>query len=478
MKSKTKFTAGAIARACRGRLVAGSESKRAAAVSIDSRTIAPGQAFVAIRGARHDGHQYVPDAARAGASVLVVERAEGAGCLGTGRLGAWALRRDVAVVQVEDTTRALVDLAAWHRMRLGGTVLAVTGSCGKSTVKAMLAAILGRTGRCAAAQKSFNNRIGMSLTLLNADVEDEFVVLEMGTNHPGEIDELARCARPHVGVITCIGDAHLQGLGDRHGVREAKAELIPHLAHDGLLLLNADDRMCMSLAKRFEGEVRTFGFSGAADVRPADVRREAGCMAFEFGGREFRLPFAGRHNVVNAAAALGAATWAGADLDGARDSLAEVSLPSLRQQVRRIENVTFVEDCYNSNPTAMRAAVAAFLEEPVQGRRVVVCGDMLELGPRSPEMHVEVGRMLAFGGVDLLVAVGPMGVFLLEGWNSLARDDQSATHYLTAEDAWRPLWENLKAGDGVLLKGSRLMGLERITEEIDEHIESEERAAA
>ncbi|MDP6106928.1 MAG: UDP-N-acetylmuramoyl-tripeptide--D-alanyl-D-alanine ligase, partial [Candidatus Brocadiia bacterium] len=374
MKSKTKFTAGAIARACGGRLVAGSESKHAAAVRTDSRTVASGQAFVALRGGRHDGHDYVPDAMRARASVLVVERVEGA-------WGGFPGALDVALVQVEDTTRALVDLAAWHRMRLGGTVLAVTGSCGKSTVKTMLAAILGRTGRCAAAQKSFNNRIGMSLTLLNADVEDEFVVLEMGTNHPGEIDELARCARPHVGVITCIGDAHLQGLGDRHGVREAKAELIPHLARDGLLLLNADDRMCMSLAKRFEGEVRTFGISGAADVRPTDVRREAGCVAFEFGGREFRLPFAGQHNVINAAAALGAAKWAGADLDEARGSLAEVSLPSLRQQVRRRENVTFVEDCYNSNPTAMRAAVAAFLEEPVQGRRVVVCGDMLELGP-------------------------------------------------------------------------------------------------
>jgi len=473
MDQAPKFTAGQIAMACSGSLVVGDWNAGADVIGTDSRTAAPGQAFVALVGEKHDAHAFVPVALEAGAAIVVVQRTD----------AAWRVGAGTAVVQVADTTRALLDLAAWHRARLRGAVIAVTGSCGKSTVKTILAALLATRGRCTAAQKSFNNRIGVSLTLLGAEVDDGFVVLEMGTNHFGEIEELASCARPDAGIITCIGESHLQALGDRQGVLSAKAELIPHIAREGLLVLNADDPLCMSLARRFGGRVITFGTDDKADVQAMHVRREAGGMVFRLGlhGAEpapFRLPFTGQHNVMNAAAALAAATWAGVGLDDARRALAQVGLPALRQQVRQIHGITFVMDCYNSNPTAMRAALRAFLDEPTGGRRVVVCGDMLELGPKAPEMHVRLGRVLGLTQVDTLVAVGPLGVYLLEGWNSLARDAQKALHFLSPDQAWRPLWDCLSPGDIVLVKGSRAMELEKIVEHIARHVAELKKSAA
>lgn len=468
MKKRDRFTAAAIARACRGELVAGNWKKRASAICADSRAIEAGQAFLALVGDKYDAHDFVPDVARAGASIVIVSRVD----------QSWRLPGHVAVVAVPDTGRALMDLAAWHRARLKGTVVSVTGSCGKSTVKTMLAAVLARSGACSAAPKSFNNRIGVSLTLLAADVEDRFVVLEMGTNHFGEIDELVRMARPHAGVITCIGDCHLEHLGNRRGVREAKAEMVPHIARDGLLALNADDPLCMSLAPRFDGQVRTFGMTRPADVHPINARREAGCMVFELWGRTMRLPFTGHHNVMNAAAALAVAGWAGVPLDEARAALAEVKLPELRQQVRQIRGVTLVEDCYNSNPTAMRAALRTFVDEPVSGRRVVVCGDMLELGEQAPQLHIRVGRALALAGIDVLVAVGEMSAFLLEGWNAVAGANQVGWRVPTPEEAWRPLWDSVKPGDSVLIKGSHGMRMERIGQWIAEYVDAQKKSAA
>jgi len=459
-KLRHRFTAGMMLKDCGGTLAAGRRRQGACGISTDSRTIEKGEAFLALVGPNHDGHDFVPQAIEAGASIVVAMR----------RDEQWRLPRNVALILVGDTTRALVRLAAMHRRRLRGKVLSVTGSCGKSTVKTMLGAILSRAGRCGIAQRSFNNRIGLSLSLLDSEVEDDFTVLEMGTNHPGEIDELARCAKPHAGIITCIGECHLEGLGDRIGVMEAKAELIPHLDPDGVLILNADDPLCASLGARFAGEVRTFGFSGRADVRPINLRRDSGAMAFEACGESFRLPAAGRHNALNAAAAICASMWAGATLEQAREALAQVALPPMRFEKRQLAGVTFILDCYNSNPTAMHAALRGFLDEPVARRRMVVCGDMLEMGDAAQEMHRHLGRTLALTHVDILVAVGPLGRFVLDGWAELAQDQQVALHFPTAQEAWRPVWALTAPGDAVLIKGSRAMKMETVASAIAEHI--------
>jgi len=455
-----RFTAEQAARACGGDVVAGSADAQAGGVSTDTRTLRGGQAFFALVGPRHDGHAYLPHAVAAGASVLVVQRWD----------AAWRLPEHVAVVQAPDTERALLALAAWHRSRLAATVLAVTGSCGKSTVKTMIGDILASGARCTVAPASFNNRIGVSHTLLAAAPDDDFVVIEMGTNHPGEIDELAAAARPDAGVITSIAKVHLEGLGDLAGVREAKAELIPRLDPQGTLVLNADNPVCLSLAGRYGGTVRTFGASGAADVRCTCIRRDGEGWAFRALGQTFRLPGGARHDVFNAGAALCATERLGVAPAAASHALARFRPPPMRYQKIEINGVLFILDCYNSNPAAMRAALRSFLCERNGGRKVVVCGDMLELGEASTELHRELGRDLADSPADVLVAVGRRAWNVMKGWHSRGRSLRTALYFPSAEPAWRPLWRRLRPGDAVLVKGSRAMHLETITRNIIEHV--------
>jgi len=463
-----KFTAGDIVQACGGRLAAGRPELAADGLWTDTRTMTPGQAFLALIGPNFDAHEFVPQAIEAGARIIIAQRQE----------ESWSLPLDVALIIVGDTTKALMDLAAWHRSRMRGRVIAVTGSCGKSTVKAMTAALLAQAGACTVARKSFNNRIGVSLSLLDAKAVDDFVVLEMGANHFGEIDELARLARPHAAVITCIGECHLEAFGDLKGVRDAKAELVAHLDPEGLLVLNADDRLCLTIASAYKGQVRTFGFARDAYVRPHGLRREGENTVFRVWGRTFRLPAVGQHNVLNAAAALCLARWAGLSLEQVRDGLAEIKMPELRWEKRVLAGVTYLIDAYNSNPTAMRAALAAFLEEPVARRRIMVCGDMLELGAASIPLHRRLGRVLALTGIDSLVAVGPLSRSVVDGWREIASDGREVFHFETAEEAWAAVHAIASPGDWVLIKGSRMMQLEKIVAAITEHLSVKGKEAA
>ncbi|MFO8006405.1 MAG: UDP-N-acetylmuramoyl-tripeptide--D-alanyl-D-alanine ligase [Candidatus Brocadiia bacterium] len=465
---RARFTARQIAEACGGRLLSGPAQAKARGISTDTRTIREGEAFFALMGPNHDAHAYLPQAVEGGASVLVVQRLE----------ERWRPPETVAVVEVQDSSRALLALAARHRERLRGTVLAVTGSCGKSTVKAMLGAILSAEGSVTAAPASFNNRIGVAHTLLSASPTDRFMVLEMGTNHPGEIDELAAAARPQVGVITTIAPVHLEGLGGLDGVREAKAELIAHLPDDGALVLNADDPQCAGLEARFEGRVVTFGESPRSDVRVEEIRQGEQRHSFRALGEQFCIRSGARHDVLNAAAALAAATCAGVAPAAAMLPLARCRPLGLRYERRRLCGVTFVLDCYNSNPAAMRSTLRSFLAQSTGGRRIVVSGDMRELGSAAPEMHRQLGRELAQADVDLVVGVGPLSRHLLAGWHQRALPPKAALCFPSAEEAWRPLWSQLRFGDLVLLKGSRAMRLETIPERIAQALEAGKEAAA
>ena len=453
------FAAGRLAQVCDGELLQGDPKTGAAGVSTDTRSLAPGQAFVALVGPNHDAHAYLSDAVAAGASVLMVHRLP----------EPLDPPEHVAVVRVADTERALLSLAAWHRGQLDATVVAVTGSCGKSTVKDMLGAILGRTAATTTAPASFNNRIGVAHTLLAAGADDRYVVLEMGTNHPGEIAELAGAARPEIGVITHIGKAHLEGLGGPEGVREAKAELIPHLPRGGALILNADSPECLSLRVRYAGRVLTFATRGTADVRPRDLERTDDGWRFEALARRFHLPCPARYDVDNAAAALCAARALEISPDVAAAALADFQPRGLRYQRMELDGVLFVLDCYNSNPTALRAALKSFVMERNPGRKVVVCGDMLELGDAAPLLHRRAGEELARSDIDALFAVGKLGRCLLNGWNEV-RPAGGASHFECAREAWQPLWESIEPGDAVLLKGSRGTQLETIAERIAEHL--------
>jgi len=451
-----------MAQACGGSVVWGPPATLATGISTDTRTLVHGQAFLALVGPNHDAHTFLPQAPGLGAVVLVVEHLD----------DGWRPPQDVAVIRVRDTARALLALAATYRDSLRARVAAVTGSVGKSTVKNMLAHILAAEGRCTAAPASFNNRVGLAHTMLAAHQDDDFLVLEMGTNHPGEIDELARAARPDLGVITGIAETHLEGLGSLEGVREAKAELIPHLRPDGTLVLNADSPACASLAGRFAGRTLTFGFSRDAAWRARNVRRCRGGWSFSLDGERVRLNVPGRFNVLNATTAVCAANALGVRLGAAGAALLACRPPRLRYEERRLAGRRFVLDCYNSNPAAMRAALESFMAEPAAGRKVVVCGDMLELGPETARFHRELGLHLAESRVDLLVTVGAQAQHILHGWEARADASQQAMRFASAQDAWLPLWRRLRPGDEVLVKGSNALHLATIAERIAEHIDA------
>jgi UDP-N-acetylmuramoyl-tripeptide--D-alanyl-D-alanine ligase len=463
-----QFCAAQVASSCDGHVALGHPGAIGQGVCTDTRKLEPGQVFFALKGANHDAHNYLDQAVEGGASVLVVER-----------MPHKPIRLDgLAIVQVRDTTDALLDLARWHRSRLSARVLAVTGSYGKTTTKEMLRAILAPCFRVTAAPASYNNRIGVALTLLDASPHDEFVVLELGTNHPGEIDELAEAAAPDIAAITAIAEVHLEGLGSLEGVREAKAEIIRHLPPRGTLVLNADNEQCMMLTDRHPGPVVTFGTAPEADVHLQKVRPLGDGWSFEALGATFLLPVGGRYNTHNAAAALAMVREVGVDTAAALDALAAFNLPGLRYQRETIQGVRFVQDCYNSNPAAMRAAVQSFAAEKAEGKKVVVCGDMLELGEKSPALHRELGGHLAACRVDALVAVGAMGRHVLEGWNGTDEPTGPGLQFSDADTAWRRLWNMLEPGDAVLLKGSRGVHLESIIERIRANAGTEQRGVA
>ena len=463
-----RFTAAQIAQACGGSILRGSPTTVASGVSTDTRTLMQGQAFFALVGPNHDAHSFLPQAPGLGAAVLVVEHLD----------DGWRPPQGVAVIRVPDTGRALLALAAKYRDDLRARVAAVTGSVGKSTVKNMLAQILTAEGRCTAAPASFNNRVGVPLTMLAAHPGDDFLVLEMGTNHAGEIDELARTARPDLGVITGIAETHLEGLGSLEGVREAKAELIPHLRPDGTLVLNADNPACTSLAGRFAGHTLTFGLSRDAACRARNARRCRRGWSFSLDGQRMRLSVPGRFNVLNATAAVCAAVVLGVPLEAAAAALPTCRPPRLRYEERELAGCRFVLDCYNSNPAAMRAALDSFISEPAAGRKMVVCGDMLELGPETARCHRELGRDLAGSKVDLLVAVGAHTQHVLDGWEARAHAPQESMRFASAEEAWLPLWRRLRPGDEVLVKGSNALHLATIADRIAEHVAAGREEAA
>lgn len=467
-----RATGAQLAAAVGGRLVRGTGDGAIRGVSIDSRSVRPGEAFFALKGEHHDAHDYVAQAAQSGAGAVVVceVRPE------------WALPDSCAVILCADTARALRDTAAWHRAQLGAATLAVTGSCGKTTTRSLAAAVLADIGPTACAVSSFNNRIGVSLTLLSAGPDHRFLVTELGANHPGEIDELASVVRPDVGVITTVGAAHLEGFGTEQGVMNAKGELIPHIRPGGTLVINGENRWCKVLARRHDGPVVRFGLSAGADIRPEGVECRPDSSRFEVRGRKVVLAMPGRFNVLNAVAALAACE---ALCPGALDhagALASVALPPLRSQVTMLGGVTFIEDCYNSNPTAMRSAVE--LMDAAGGlRRIAVVGDMLELGEQSAAMHRRAGRDLARAGVGLLLALGGQAAETVRGFRRAAPSGAAARAFPSEAFAemCRVLTDALEPGSCVLVKGSRGMRMERVLEAIKTglgSVRTEERPAA
>lgn len=425
-------------------------------VTTDTRAIREGEVFVAIRGATHDGHQYLAEAARRGAGAVVVERAGADQPLECG------------VVVVRETLAALGDLAACHRRRRSAQVLAVAGSNGKTTTKEMTAAILHEAFGADAVLHTHgtqNNLVGLPLTLLRLGASQRVAVLELGMNGPGEVWRLAEIAAPDAGVITCVAPEHLEGVGSLHGAAEAEAELFRRLRPSATAVVNADDPLVVAAAAAFPGRIVRFGAGG--DVRAEDVE-DRGLEGSRFRLRvgadatDVRLPIPGRHNVGNALAAAALATLAGVPLAAMSAALARFEGPSMRMQVQRLPSgVTVINDAYNANPASMAAALQTLSASPA-ARRIAVLGEMRELGAETDAAHDELGRTAATANLDLLLAIGAYAERVRA---AAVAAGMPAERIVVSDDhvaAGERLRAVCRAGDLVLLKGSRGATLEAV----------------
>lgn len=433
-------------------------------VVVDSRQVAPGALFVALKGQKHDGHDFVFDAFVKGARAALVERIPNGS-------PAPVTTRPLPMIQVENSLAALQELARYWRQRLGLTVVGVTGSVGKTTTKEVLAGLLEHRYQVLRTEGNLNTEIGIPLTLLKATPQHQVVVLEMGMYSQGEVRALARIAKPDVGVVTNVGPTHLERLGSIERIADAKAELVEELPKRGLAVLNHDDERVRAMSTRTPAEVVFYGLDPMADLW-ADSVQSRGLQGIEFDLRRgekwvhVRMPLLGLHSVHAALAAAAVGHHLGMPLEEIAAGLHEVST-SLRLIVAAgINGSTIVDDSYNASPASTLAALNLLAE--LEGRRVAVLGDMLELGSYLEEGHQRVGRRAA-DVADVLIAVGPLGA--LVGLEALASGKNEDSVFLAAtnEDAVQHLKRILRPGDCVLVKGSRGMRMEEIVEAVRCH---------
>lgn len=439
----------------------GGGRRRVTGLSVDTRTIRRGDLFVALEAGR-DGHDFLETAFRKGASGALVRRGHPA----VERLAAAWRGRCLAVA---DTGEGLLALGRFLRGRLSARVIAVTGSCGKTTTKGILAHLLAGFGRTVASPKSFNNAIGVPLTIALADERTRYLVVEVGTNAPGEIAALGRIARPHVAVVTMAAEVHLEGLKTLAGVKREKYALWRCLVPGGTAVWNADQARSGDVRRRWKGRTVSFGLDRARrpDVLAEPVAYDDGGSLFQMGRHRVESSLPGLHNVANAAAALATVRALGLPFGKAVRRLATAPVPEGRLQLRRVRGIELLDDSYNANPSSVRAALDILgASTSAGGRRVAVLGDMLELGPRAASAHREIGRFLSRRGVDLFWGVGPA---MREAVRAARRAGLPASGAKWMPDAGAAavrIRRLLRPGDRVLVKGSRGMRMERVAEAI------------
>ena len=420
--------------------------------SIDSRTVGAGQLFFAVKGERLDGHDYVEQALEKGAAAAVVRKDQ------VGRYPGKA-----QLLAVEDTLVALQTLATAVRKLWGKPLIAVTGSAGKTTTKEAIAQVLSARYRVLKSEGNFNNHFGLPLMLLKLEPEYDVAVIEMGMSHAGEIRALAKIAQPEIGVVTNVAAVHLEFFDSLAGIARAKYELIESLPANGTAMLNADDEYVSQFGRGFKGKVVMYGMRATADVRAEKIQSK-GTEGTEFdvvvgGVRErARLPLVGEHNVRNALAAVAVGLERGMKPSEAIAALSTLEPAEKRGQVLQLGNITVINDCYNSNPKALEAMVDA-LATMAAMRRIVVAGEMLELGPSGEELHRQAGKHIAEKKIDVLVGVRGLAQSMVE-----AAEGVRAEFVASSEEAGEWLAREARDGDVILLKASRGVKLEKALE--------------
>jgi UDP-N-acetylmuramoyl-tripeptide--D-alanyl-D-alanine ligase len=444
-----------VCRATQGRLLSGSPDTKVARVSTDSRRIGPGDLFFAIKGDKFDGHNFISEVMQKGASAVVVEREP-------------ERAFSSAVIVVDDTRVALGQMGARYRKDFDLPVIAVAGSNGKTTTKELIAAVVEQQLPVVWSEASFNNDIGVPLTLLNIDSTHRAAVLEVGTNHPGELPALVRLVAPKFGVITSIGREHLEHFGSLEGVVQEEGWLAELLPQDGFLFINGDGDWTATISRRARARTICVGTGPQNDWRGEflemnehGVRFRVSSPQDDFNG-EYQVGLLGRHQVTNAVLSLGIAAQIGVTADAARRGLAAARPPKMRMQFWEVRGIRVLDDAYNANADSMLAALQALADLPCAGRRVAVLGDMAELGEHSAAAHHEVGRRVAALKINRLVAVGKFASNTADGAVHAGLRDVTTFADVTAAAGAAP--SLFQAGDLVLLKASRATALERVAE--------------
>ncbi len=421
-------------------------------ISTDTRALPEGCLFLALRGARFDGHDYVGKAIEAGAVAAVTDTQIG----------------EYPCIVTKHTGQALLDIASYYRSRFDIPIAAVTGSVGKTTTKELIACVLSEKFHTLKTQQNFNNEIGMPKTLFGLTKEHGAAVIEMGMNHFGEISRMSNSAKPTIGVITNIGYSHIENLGSREGILKAKLELLEGMAPDAPLIVSADDPMLRDLQKKLERLVLTYSVHPAigVDVYATDIKEDDGVTTFTINWNQESilavLPTVGIHNVKNALAAFLVGYTAGMMPQEIVCGLAKYQPTGMRQNISQQNGQTLIADCYNASPDSMRASLSVLAKQPCKGRKIAVLGDMLELGEHSESLHAAVGEMVKLAGIDLLFCYGSAA-------KGIAENAGDAVQCFCTEDAdvlTEELRNTLQEGDCVLFKASHGMHLEAIIERL------------
>lgn len=452
------FNCAQLAKAVKGRLLWGSSDQVFTGVTTDSRKVEQGHLFIPLAGEKFDGHDYIEQCFKAGAAVCLTEK--------------WIPQTDnAAAILVDDTARALRDLAAWHRNKYTAPVVGITGSVGKTSTKDMIYCVLARQYEVLKTQGNFNNEIGLPLTLLNLENKHEIAVIEMGMSGFGEISRLTAIAQPQIAVITNIGVSHIEKLGSQQGILKAKLEILEALKPEGLVLLNGDDPLLKELAGKLNFKAVFYGMNSGQDYKAENYESlgEAGTrftVRIENQTYSVAIPVPGVHNVYNALAAIAVGIEMNIPMDIIIEGIASYSPGNMRQNIVTYKGLKIINDAYNASPQSMQAAINVLEELCVKTRGIAVLGDMLELGGMSEELHYSVGNFIKDKKIDYLITVGSASENILQAVVNSGSSAISLKHFRSNSEALEYILSIAEKGDFILIKGSRGMKMEQIADGI------------
>ncbi|MDP3142564.1 MAG: UDP-N-acetylmuramoyl-tripeptide--D-alanyl-D-alanine ligase [Candidatus Omnitrophota bacterium] len=444
------FTVKELLKATNGRLLQGSFKGRVLGVSTDTRTLRPGELFVAIKGNNLNGHDFIAAAVRKSAGGLIISERRG-----------FVFAKNLPVILVKDTTRAFGGIACFHRKRFDIPVIAITGSNGKTTVKEMTAAVLQQRFIALKSEGTQNNHIGVPRTLLKLNAKHQAAILEFGTNHPGEISYLASVALPTAAIITNIGPSHLEFFKTLNGVLKEKKSLLKGLQGPRLAILNNDDPFLRQIRNR-DLRVVTFGINQKSRFMAGDILRDEDRLSFLVNGRyKIGLNTPARHSIYNALGAIACARSLGVDFNSIKKALAKFKFPDGRLQIRRFKGIKIIDDTYNANPLSLKCAVDV-LTGYNSHRKIAVCADMKELGDKSNDLHLSLGKYIGQSSIDLLITVGKLARYISAGAKKAGMQKDRVCHVNSIQQAARRLARIIRPQDIVLVKGSRSMAMEKV----------------